>query len=274
MSETYTTDSPWLAAVQAGVPRVFDLGQRLSMQMPQWPAHPPYIFSLMRRHGDTLHQDGTTGANELVVLCGHTGTHLDGLGHVCQHGLAYGGLTADDMQAGGTGMRSVGIETVAPIVCRGVLLDIARSHGVEELASDHEILPDDLEAACRQQEVTVQAGDAVLLRTGWGRLWGDPARYIRSGCGLPGPSVAGAHWLADRHVALTGSDTAVYELFPPNPDAMPAHGVLLVDNGIFIMENLFLEDLAAANVGVFVFVALPLKIVGGTGSPVRPVAIV
>lgn len=274
MTASNTTDSPWLAAVEAGTSQVFDLGQPLSMQMPQWPAHPPYIFSLMRRHGDTVHQDGTTGANELVVLCGHTGTHLDGLGHVCQHGLAHGGLSVEAMQSGGTGMRTFGIETVPPIVCRGVLLDIARLHKVEELTPDYVVTPDDLEAACFQQAVTVKEGDAVLLRTGWGRLWDEPARYIRAGYGLPGPGVAGAQWLADRRIALTGSDTAVYEHFPPSPDAMPAHGVLLVDNGIFIMENLFLEDLASAHVWTFVFVVLPLKIVGGTGSPVRPAAIV
>ncbi len=274
MSTSESAASPWMAAIKAGEPRIFDLGQPLHMRMPQWPAHPPYIFSLMRRHGDSVHQDGTTGANELLVLCGHTGTHIDGLGHVCQNGLAHGGLTAEEMQAGGTGMRSVGIETVIPIVRRGCLLDIARLHRKEELEPEYEVTPDDLEAACRRQNVSVQEGDAVLLRTGWGRLWGNPSRYIREGCGLPGPSVAAARWLADRHIALTGSDTAVYELFPPNSDGMPAHGILLVDNGIFIIENMLLEDLAAASAWTFVFVVLPLKIVGGTGSPIRPVAIV
>jgi kynurenine formamidase len=266
--------SPWLTAMTAGQPRIFDLGQPLHMHMPQWPAHPPYIFSLMRRHGDTVHRDGTTGANELLVMCGHTGTHIDGLGHVCQNGLAYGGVTADEMQAGGIGMRSVGIETVTPLVRRGCLLDIARLRDREELEPEYEVTPRDLEAACHRQDVSVQEGDAVLLRTGWGRLWGEPSRYIRAGRGLPGPNAAAARWLADRRIALTGSDTAVYEFFPPNPDAMPAHSVLLVENGIFIMENLFLEDLASASAWTFVFVVLPLKIVGGTGSPIRPAAIV
>jgi kynurenine formamidase len=265
--------SAWLDAVAGSHTHIFDLGQPLSMRMPQWPAHPPFIFSLMRRHGDSVHADGTTGANELLVMCGHTGTHIDGLGHVCQNGLGYGGTSTEELQRGGQGIQRIGIETVPPIVRRGCLLDIASLLEVEELDPEHEISADELQRACERQSVEVQEGDAVLIRTGWGRLWPEPGRYIRAGRGLPGPNVDAARWLARQGIALTGSDTAVYEMFPPNPDAMPVHGVLIVESGIFIMENLNLEELARQRQYTFVFVALPLKIVGATGSPIRPVAL-
>jgi kynurenine formamidase len=264
---------PWLDAVERGALRVFDLGQPLHMKMPQWPAHPPYVFSPMRRHGDTVHADGTTGANELLIMCGHTGTHIDGLGHVCLNGLAFGGATVNHLQAGGQGIVDLGIETVPPIVRRGCLLDIAALLGIEALEPEHEISAAELRRASEHQGTEIRPGDAVLIRTGWGQYWSDPPRYIRAGKGLPGPNVEAARLLADRDIYLSGSDTAVYEMFPPQPNAMPVHGVLIVENGIFILENLNLEELARERLYEFVFVALPLKLVGATGSPIRPIAI-
>jgi len=113
--------------------RIYDLGQPLSNNMPGHPNHPPFIFTLMRRHGDVCRPNGYSSANELVVLSGHTGTHLDGLGHISEEGKLYGAVDAVEDQTSAGGLRSRGVETVAPIVARGVLLDVALRRGVDVL---------------------------------------------------------------------------------------------------------------------------------------------
>src|SRR6185437_15539719 len=102
------------------------------------------------------------------------------------------------------------------------------------------------------------------------RYFADPARFIRQVSG-PGPALEGARWLSQRGVFAAGSDTVAFEKVPDA--AMPVHVHLLVESGIHIIECLNLEELAAAGVREFLFVALPLKIRGGTASPIRPVAV-
>ena len=114
--------------------------------------------------------------------------------------------------------------------------------------------------------VDVQPGDIVLIRTGWARYWDDPARFI-SDVHSPGPALAGAEWLSRREPFAVGSDTAPFE-FTPSPE-MRVHVHLLVESGIHIIECLNLEELASAGAKEFLFVAAPLKIRGGTGSPIR-----
>jgi len=163
------------------------------------------------------------------------------------------------------------VDTIAPIFRRGILLDIAGQAGVEALPADFEIAPQHLERAAAAQQVAVEAGDVVLLRTGWARFWPDAARFIAQVHG-PGPGEPGARWLSGRGVFAAGSDTVAFEKVPsPN---MPVHVHLLVENGIHIIECLNLEQLAAERRYTFLFVAVPLKIRGGTGSPIRPLAIV
>ena len=141
------------------------------------------------------------------------------------------------------------------------------------LEVDHEISVAEIEAALAREHVTLQAGDAVLLHTGWGRLWGvDNAKYATRS---PGIGVAAAEWLAKKDVLLFGADTGPVEILP-NPDPqidLPVHQIALVVNGIFLLENLKLDQLAAAHAYEFAFVVQPLKIKGGTGSTVAPIAI-
>ena len=117
----------------------------------------------------------------------------------------------------------------------------------------------------------MQRGDVVLLRTGWAVYFGDPAKFISEVRG-PGPAIAGARWLSDKGVFAAGSDTVAFEKVPD--PSMPVHVHLLVESGIHIIECLNLEELAAARQYVFTFIAAPLKIVGATGAPVRPLAVV
>jgi kynurenine formamidase len=172
-----------------------------------------------------------------------------------------------------TGFTKLGVEKIGALFTRGVLVDVAALKGVAALPVDHEITVAEIESALARQKVTLQPGDAVLFHTGWGRLWGvDNARYAARS---PGIGVAAAEWLASQDVMLIGSDTGPVEVMP-NPDKrldLPVHQIALVVHGMFLLENLKLDQLAAQRVYEFAFVVQPLKIRGGTGSTVAPIAV-
>jgi kynurenine formamidase len=219
--------------------------------------------------------DGGSAANEIIVTGGHVGTHIDALAHVSQDGLLHGGVKPDSIQSN-LGFSELGIETVEPIVCRGVILDIAALHGVDALEGGYEVSVEDLEKSAGRQRVEVMAGDAVLIRTGWSRHWNNPNAFIGTDTGTPGPGEAAARWLSEHRVRLTGAETIAFEVIPPAQGhaVLPAHRILLVEAGIHIIEVMDLSRLAASDVSEFIFVATPLKLVGATGSPIRPIALI
>jgi kynurenine formamidase len=199
----------------------------------------------------------------------HSGTHIDALAHQAENLVLHGGIKADDVQTS-VGFKALGIETMAPLVARGVLLDVA---GKTRLRAEHQITPKELEQAAADAKVEIQAGDVVLVRTGFGALWADPDEYLKAA----GVSGAGSRWLAALKVRAVGADNMAWDVIgPKDPElgvTLPGHVLLLVRAGIPIIENLNLEELASAKVHEFAFVCLPLKMRGATGSPVRPVAI-
>jgi kynurenine formamidase len=264
--------SDWQRLVRAG--RVFDLGQALEPGMPVSPNHPGFRMALLRRHGDAVRADGSSGANELLMLGGHSGTHLDALCHISQDGRMYGGVDAYAAQVGGR-FQQLGLETVEPFFCLGVLLDVAGYRGVEMLPAGEAIEVDELRAVARTEGVELPEGGAVLVRSGWAAKWGDPVAYLGHDSGVPGPDESAAGWIAVAQPRLTGHDSMAYEWLAPGAghSLLPVHRMLLVEQGIHIIENLNLEQLAAERVYQFLLVCLPLKIVGGTGSPVRPIAV-
>jgi kynurenine formamidase len=257
--------------------RVYDLGVDLHPGVPHFPTHPPFIFGLTKRHGEVTTElsDGRIASSsaDAISTGTHVGTHIDGLGHFSCNGMLFGGVPTS-AQSHERGLPTHGLETVGPISRRGILLDVARLEGVPSLPKDFSIGPTHLEEACRRQGVEVRPGDVVLLRTGWAQYWPDAAMYVTGGKGNvptgPGPEIDGARWLSARGIFATGSDTLAYEKVP---SAMPVHVHLLVERGIHLIEVLDLEKIAADNVSEFLFVALPLKIRGATGSPVRPIAL-
>lgn len=255
--------------------RIYDLAQPLEAGMPVSPNHPGYRMALQRRHGDHVRADGGSAANEMIVLGGHTGTHIDALCHVSHRGRLHGGHDAAEAQTGGR-FKVHGVETIPLTFCRGVLLDVAGLHGVPVLAPGTPITAEDLDAAARRQGVEVRAGDAVLVRSGWPVHWKDPERFVGHHDGVPGPDESAARWLAERRVRMTGAETIAYECIHPGRGhaLLPVHGLLLVDHGIHIIEVLDLTALARDGVSEFLFVLTPLKVVGATGIPVRPVAVV
>lgn len=274
---TSTTTAGWVSAVLDGGVRAFDLGRPLFRGMPQSPNHPPYWHTLPRRHGDGVRADGGSAANDHISLGTHVGTHIDAFSHVSHDGRLFGGLDAADVQRGGA-MGALGAETIEPMFRRGVLLDVPAALGLPGCAPGYEITPADLETTLDRQGVTLGAGHVALVRSGWGARFGspDPDEYIGHASGVPGVGEAGARWLAERGVHAVGADTIAFECLPPGRghSLLPAHRVLLVERGVLIIETLDLEELAAAAVHEFLFVLSPLKLVGATGSPVRPLAVV
>lgn len=255
--------------------RVYDLAQPLDAAMPVSPNHPGFRMALLRRHGDMVRADGGSAANELMVLGGHSGTHVDALCHVSHRGLLHGDLDADEAQRGGR-FSELGVETIPITICRGVLLDVARLHSVDVLAPGTAITAEDLEAACYEQAVDVRPGDAVLVRSGWPAHWDDRDTFLGAEAGAPGPDESAAAWLVEREVRLTGGETVAYEWIPPGRGhaLLPVHRALLVDAGIHIVEMMNLTEPARDEAWEFLFVLTPLKVVGATGVPVRPVAVV
>jgi kynurenine formamidase len=236
--------------------RIVDLAQPYYPGMPHWPTHPPFAAARTKEHGDFVLPGGASSSAELIALGTHTGTHIDALCHFSRDGRLHRGLDA----------RALGVDTVPPIVARGLLYDAAPGG---ELGEDAGIAAAQLEAALAADGP--REGDVVLIRTGWGRRWRD-ARSFLNGQRQPGLLLDAAQWLSARGVRAVGADNVALERIP-SPE-MPVHVHLLVEAGVHILECLNLEALAEAGAREFVFVAAPLRIEGATGAPVRPFALV
>jgi len=269
--------SALLDAVNAGI-RIVDLSRPMVLGMPQSPNHPQYRLTMPRRHGDMVRADGGSAANDMLTTGTHVGTHVDALGHVSHCGELHGGVSADETQRGGR-LSSHGVEEIAPMVCRGVLLDVPTALGLDECEPGYEITVEDLMTTTERQAVELRPGDVVMVRSGWGRRWDDGEAFVGAESGVPGVGEAGAVWLADHQPRAVGADTIAFECLAPGAGhaVLPAHRVLLVERGINIIETLALEELAEVLGGLgiaeFLFVMAPLPLVGATGSPVRPLAV-
>lgn len=277
MTTTTTGTAALLAAVQAGT-RVYGLGRELRQGMPQSPNHPAFWHALPRRHGDLVRADGGSAANDMISMGTHVGTHVDAFAHVSQDGRLLDGSDAEEAGRGGR-FEELGAHTIAPMVCRGVLLDVAAALGTPVgLEPGYEITPNDLDATVTAQGTPLHPGDVALLRSGWGRHFDgpQPSDYVGGASGVPGVGEAGARWLAERGVRAAGADTIAFERLAPGAGhaVLPAHRVLLVERGVYIIEAMALDELARDRVHEFVFVMAPLPIFGATGSPVRPLAVV
>jgi len=247
--------------------RVFDLEQPRWQGAPIHPAHTPPGFSyLLHRRHENPPADGRTGSAGTLVTSDHAGTHIDALCHQAVGLSLCGGVDARAV-ATSFGYTQLGVETIEPVVGRGWLVDL----GVVE--PGRWIGLDELRSAADAQRVRPAAGDVLLVRTGNGAHWNDPDRYLR-GSGMTGDV---SQWLAGLGIRAVGADNMAWDFTggtdPELGITLPGHVILLVRSGIHILENLFLEDLAAAGVHEFSFVCLPLKIRGATGSPVRPIAL-
>lgn len=258
--------------------RVFDLEQPRKEGMPIFPAHRPgYSYFLHRRHEDEYDpaEGGSrTSASGLIVCAEHSGTHIDAICHQAEDLKLLGDVSAGDTQTS-RGFARFGVEEIPPIVASGVLLDVAANQGVDRLESGYAVTGEDLERCCTSQDIEISPGEVVLVRTGNARLyWEDPESYLQG----PGMAASASRWLAEKRVLAVGADNVAWDVVGlRDPDlnvTLPGHLILLARRGIYIVENLQLEELAAAGRHRFLFLCTPLKFVGATGSPVRPLAIV
>jgi len=214
------------------------------------------------------------GSNEELVVSeiGQVGTQLDGFAHQTHENSLYNCFKVDDVSTRG-GFTKLGIEKVGALITRGVLIDIAAAKGVDMLDDTYEITVQDLEQTLQKQNMKLQPGDAVIINTGWGKLWAkDNARFVKS---CPGVGVKAAEWLVKQDPMIVGSDNWPVGV-RPNPDkelSGPDHQIFLVVNGIHLLENMKLDELAAKRVYEFAFMMQPLKIKGGSGSTVAPIAV-
>ena len=258
--------------------RIFDLEQPRTEKMPIHPAHRQagYSYLLHRHHEDEYRPEEAgprTGAAGILILGEHTGTHIDALCHQADALTLCGGIPVGEVQTS-RGFARHGAEEIPAIVAPGVLLDVAAKDGVDSLEPGRVVTAADIEACCERQGVEVEPGSVALVRLGNARFWGDEERYLSG----PGMDASAALWMAERGVLAVGADNMAWDApgfeDPELGYPLAGHLILLARRGIYIVENLALDELAASGHHRFEFVCTPLKLVGATGSPVRPLAIV
>jgi kynurenine formamidase len=265
----------WLDALLAA--RVYDLEQPRFAGMPIHPAHRPgYSYALHRRHRDTYRptvHGARSSASGVLHMMEHSGTHIDALSHQARDLVMFGGVAVDGTETP-AGFSRLGIETVPPLVRRGVLLDVCGHKGQRLLPAKYGITADDLAGCAAAQGAQVRSGDVLLVRTGYGALWRGQEQVYLDAAGV---SKSGTLWAAECGVAAVGADNMAWDVpderDPDSGSTLFAHVYLLAQKGIYIIENLNLEELAADRRWAFAFVAVPLKLEGATGSPIRPLAL-
>jgi kynurenine formamidase len=259
-----------LPAVGRG--RAYDLAVPLVAGMSRHPAHPPYSFVLTKRHGEHAYPGGISAISELFSMGAHVGTHIDALGHIAYCGEIHGGHAIDGAHTYSGGLEIASTEEIPPLLGPGHLIDAVALFG-RELTPDDGIGAQEL-AGWFSEHREPGAGSTVLIRTGWMQFWDDANRYIGLETGLPGLTRDGAEWLSERGIIAAGSDTMNLEHKVAGVVSLQVHLHFLFETGIYIMESMNLEVLARDGVSDFTFVASPLRIRGGTGSPLRPLAVV
>jgi kynurenine formamidase len=264
-------------ADQLQAARVYDLEQPRFFGMPIYPSHRPgYFYALHRRHRDAYRpeRDGPrSGASGTLTMMEHSGTHIDALCHQANELRMFGGVPVEGAETP-AGFTQLGIETVPPLLRRGVLLDVAGWKGQAPLPRRYAITGDELRDCAAAHGVRVGAGDVLLVRTGFGALWHDEAEYLQAA----GVAKSGTLWAAEQGVAAVGADNMSWDVpderDPETGATLFGHVYLLPQKGIYIIENVNLEELARGRHYAFAFVGIPLKFNGATGSPLRPLALV
>ena len=259
------------ALVRTG--EVLRLAQLLSHKTPV-PSHRSGLQHFMGRDGGDYaagrrRPGGFQVSEDTVVMPLHLGTHVDALCHAWYDDKLYNGYSGDTMRS--SGAERLGVDKMPPVVTRGVLLDFVRLRG-GVLEPGVSIGAADLEEAAAAAGLRVERGDAVLLRTGW--LEAQKGVKHVDFDAEPGIDVEAAMWLVERDVAIVGADNFAIEVLPfPEGKVFPVHQRLIRDFGVQLIEGLMLDPLVASGRQEFLFMASALPIVGATGSPLSPVAV-
>jgi kynurenine formamidase len=261
---------------------VFTLGFHLSAAL-------PLIGSRrfdMHMKRSTATDPGTRGENEEIVITelGQVGTQLDAFAHQIYGGEYYNCITdhemsfsegGNDLSAGARqGFPKLGVEKIPDIMTRGVLIDVAGFKNVDMLQGGYIITADDLQQALAKEKLKLEPGDAVMINTGWAKQYTvkDKGKYLKSS---PGIGIEAGEWLIRQNPMLVGTDTCCVEVrpYPGQKVNLPIHAMFLIVNGVYLVENLKLEQLAAERAYETAYIMTPLKIEGGTGSTIAPIAV-
>ena len=257
--------------------RVIDLEHARVVGMPEMSGHVPvYGYQIAHRHEDTDPKRQGTRTSAWGNLSGneHSGTHMDALCHQAHNGIMHGGNPVNQETETKEGFTVNGAENLPVVLSHAILLDIAALKGSETLEPAYRVTVEDIEECCQKDGLSINPGSVVLVNTGQHLLWHNREQYLN----CPGVSGASSRFIAEKQVLAVGADNFGWDEPTEFDDELkcngPGHVILLVHSGIYIFENLNLGPLVSSGHKEFIFFASPLKIKGGTGSPVRPLALI
>jgi kynurenine formamidase len=273
-----------LARVARG--KVYSLQSRWWRGMPGHPVHPRFeVLTYRSPRGEQIQKDqdylnppeNTINygfISELISGTAHTGTHIDALCHVtCGEGATWHGGYSSEQYLGDFGALNSDASELAPLIARGVLLDIPPAIGKEYCPAEYPVSGADMQAALERQGIEIQERDVILVRTGQMQFWPDmDAMAVAANSGV---SIDGSHWLKEREPLAVGADNVAFECAPSGVEgsSQPVHVHLIHEHGIPILEWVNCEQIAAEEVYEFTFICLPLGVIGATGSMVNPIAV-
>lgn len=265
--------------------KLYELGQIYEAGMPMFGNRTYSLKSIGAPSFGPFGNNNLIGNEEILTAeIGQVGTQFDGPAHIgtqvefedgTVHDVYYNGFTGEEIY-GPNGFQKLGIENIKPIYTRGILIDIAAVKNLDVLPSEYVVTLEDVKIALSRQgidENSLKDGDALLFRYGWSKYWNDPVKYNNN---PPGIGSEVAQWIVDMNASMIGSDQFGTEVWGEGEDpdvALPVHQTLINHNGIWNLENLDLEELAADKVYEFLFIFTPIRFKGATGSPGRPIAI-
>ena len=262
----------------------YDLSVEYFVGMPSWQAlgDPQYQFWMTHTPNGTVVDDPNDQGREMnervaysgsaVSMYTHMGTHIDTLNHFGLNGKIWNGYEARE-HLGDKGWNVTGAEAIPPIIARGVLIDVAATKGVDILSDNYRITRQDLIDALERQDVELEEGDVVLIRTGRMQIYEDAEAYMVNS---PGIGLEAARFLVEEKGAmLIGLDNLSFEASPSEfeDNYRPLHTYLLAQQGTPILELVYLEELSNDGVYEFAFIGGSLKFRGSDAAPIRPIAI-
>lgn len=263
--------------------RSYDLSIDYFVGMPSFQAAGDPGYQLFMSHTpagtvvDNLNGAGEAGnrhvcySGDVVFMYTHTGTHIDSLSHFGVDGHIYNGFSVED-NLGSRGWTKGGAEVIPPIITRGVLIDVAKSHQVDCLPDSYAITVEDCQKVLADAGVTLQPGDVAMVRTGRMGYWPDGSKVLGN---PPGLSLEAAKWLTSQGISAIAADQECVEVGPSQHEDnwLPGHCHFLAEAGVPMIELVNLEDLSRDGVNEFCLIAAPIRLRGASGAPLRPIAL-
>ena len=292
-ASNYVTPTKILQALKIPMTgQTYELGHIYEQGMPLYGDRSWYM-NIMQSAPSRFGEEGIALSEYFTGHIGQFGTQFDGLGHQAGNiemadgsvqSVFYNGYTKDELLGGNlgrNGLEALGVETMKPFITRGVLIDVAGYKNTHPLPAGYEVTMDDVRGALARQgmsEDSIVQGDAVLFNYGWAVNWGNSSKYNDSRVGVgenegsPGIFAEVTRWLISKKISIVGADSCCVEVRPrPGPENV--HRMLFLGEGIPMIENMNLLELAEDEGYEFLFLTLPERLRGATGSMVRPIAI-